>query len=250
MLHFKKMNPIRLLSFLGLFLFGFSAPVLSVHAEEPAVPEAMVIGDNDGIHVQSDGKYLVNLEGILPGDEFDKTITFTNNSDEPYILTFWQEAPVQVSGPIDFGKALTMELALGKGFKTPFEGLEGSTEGHTIFYKGLLDAPELQEKQAVNLGEIKKGETYEMNVHFTMDSSYTEEDYREKSATENVWHFEAIRNEPAQPGEKEKNHGFLSQFGDNGPLLGWLIAGVLILLIAVGVYVKMCRDHNEKSEVM
>lgn len=180
-----------MLFLLALFFFALY-PYSSTSAANHVLSEGMVIGDDQGIHVKANGEYLMDLRDILPGETYDVTISMMNVDEKgaPYELFFWVDPAIQIEGPIHFDQALSMTIDYDG--KPLYNGIVAGT-----------GTPNLQEKE-ISLGTFKAGESRAMKVHMKMDSSYTNEDFIQKSVTENVWHFRAIRkDEPTNPSTTE-----------------------------------------------
>lgn len=177
----------RMLFLLALFFF-YLCPSLQVSAANHQLPEGIVIGDDQGIQVKADGEYLMELRNILPGETYDVTISLMNIDEKgaPYELFFWIDPAIQIEGPIHFDQALSMTI--------DYDG--------TLLYEGIVAGTGTSnlQREEHSLGIFLVGESRAMKVHMKMDSSYTNEDFIQKSVTENIWHFRAIRQEePTQP---------------------------------------------------
>lgn len=166
----------------GLFLLCLIFCLFPIHVQAAKqLPEGLVIGDDKGIHVESDGEYLMEINDILPGEKFETTISILNIDEkgQPFELFFWIDPPVQVEGPINFAEAMTMNLTFDE--KTFFEGKVSGI--------GNIDL----QKTEYSLGIFRPGDSRALKVFMEMDKNYTAKDYETRSVTENVWHFRAIR---------------------------------------------------------
>lgn len=199
---------------IGIFFFcllGFLWLMIgsgTVAKAEILLPPAIVVGDSEGIKVGEDGKYLMDLRDILPGESFEATISFLNvdEKEQPYELFFGIKPPVQIQGPINFGEAMTMSIE--------YEGKEiynGKVSGI-----GNLDL----QKEEYSLGVFNPGDSKSMKVSMKMGSEYTNKDYATKSITENVWQFRAIRNGDGTGGSgTEKPGGGATDGGSSKPTI-------------------------------
>lgn len=288
--------------------------------------KGIVAVDSEGVHIQSDGEYLIDLRDILPGAHFERTITLENTTEHPVLLSFSIKEPKQISGPIHFDESLAMSLTLDK---IPFfEGVTGGTgvingkafvESKTANMKSALfnyalngeDAKEgtvlevgdgvtvtnasdttivkdlsepakdskteafkkwLEERDPLSVEELltlitgndvplnlqekslaltvlQPGEKAVLDATFDMDSSLTNEDYTEKSITENKWVFTAEQ-APEIPGvttptTPTKPATKIPQFGDMGGNAVWfIIIGSLVVLIGVTYTIKKMHEKD------
>lgn len=173
----------------GLFLLCLFICLMPVSALAAAsLPDSVVIGDNDGIQVESDGEYLMEIDDILPGQSFEKTISIMNidENGDPFELFFWIDPPKQIEGPINFAEVMSMDIDYQE--KTIFEGKVSGIGNINL------------QKEEYSLGIFKAGDSRALKVFMKMDKNLTAKDYETRSVTENVWHFRAIRkDEPTNP---------------------------------------------------
>jgi len=90
----------------SIFAIVTNAPVWA--AETINLPDSLLIGDNDGIHVNSNGEYYLINEAVTPGEVIKKNIVIQNlevpktslESGIPYIIYMTME-PVSSNGPVE-----------------------------------------------------------------------------------------------------------------------------------------------------
>jgi hypothetical protein len=180
------------------------------------LPAGILIGDESGIHVDSNGHYFIDARGLRPGDVVRRTLTLQNLSHDdkspegkvPYHLTMTAE-PLSTKGPVDLLEKVDLSLVL---------------DGRTI-YQGPSrgnGSPNMIER-AQDLGEFGVGDRSTLNVVLTVDpamrlsSKKSEADFR--------WHFYAYR---AQSKEGPKT-GIWEKYGLLFPLGCVLLLGALLL---------------------
>ncbi|MBO0471168.1 hypothetical protein JZO66_11485 [Enterococcus sp. DIV0242_7C1] len=165
---------------------------------ESALPSGMVVGDDQGIKVNSDGKYLIDIRDVAPGKKWSTKITIINvEKDIPYQLTMTSSKPTLIEGNLDLSKAIQMSLFL---------------DGKEVYQgplSGVSKARNLQDKaNPLNLGIYKGGDTHLLEAKFELDGkSYTNRDFFKKNVVENIWNFKAVKTElPDTKGpDKPKN---------------------------------------------
>ncbi|MGX7031626.1 hypothetical protein [Vagococcus zengguangii] len=224
-----------------LIFFGNIPSVASAATGGIVLPKGMVIGDETGLQVKPSGKYMVEINNVLPGNKWQTTITIKNEEKkDSYFLTFQVLPPTLQVGPIDFSEAIAMKL-----FYDDKLIYDGAVSG-----KGKdLDI----QSEALALGTYQVGEEHQLRAEFEMDKSYTKEDYIQKSITENVWQFKAIKdngtytNKPPTLADSTKPSAskiasLAAKFPKTGEIsgYGWLkgFLGLIIISLAVFLFLK------------
>ncbi|OJG87529.1 hypothetical protein RV15_GL001922 [Enterococcus silesiacus] len=163
---------------------------------ETNLPPGIVAGDDQGIKIQNDGQYLVDIRDVAPGEKWSTKITIINlEKNTPYHLTMSISKPTLIEGSLDLSKAIEMTLK--------YDGKE--------IYKGPLSGVNktlnLQDKATpLDLGTFKSGDTKMLEADFELDGKkYTNRDFFEKNVVENIWYFKAVKttlpdtSDPDQP---------------------------------------------------
>jgi len=195
---------------------------------ESQLPEGFLIGDQDGIKVDGDGHYYIDLRGLLPGDEFRKTLTIQNLSQNdntpegkvPYTLVMSAE-PVMTEGPIDLLDKvhLTMKLEGEVVYEGPTRG-DGSPD--------MTDTP-------LPLGVYAIGDQKSLEITFKVAADM--EIHEERSQADFRWLFYAYRETDVEPPR--------TGVSDN---CYWLIPiGGVMLLFVIMVPLKKRRDGSSNS---
>lgn len=225
----KKKNYlfISLLMIVGLIIV-FQTKIVQA---SDLLPSGMVIGDDQGVKVKSDGQYLVDVRDVEPGKEWEKQITIINlEKDIPYHLTMSVSRPTKKVGTLDLSQAIEMELMYdGKSiYKGPLSGDAGKVN--------------LQNLQTpLDLGVFQSGDTHQLQAIFRLDGEkYGNKDFAEKNVLENVWTFRAVKTSPIKTPEKEKPIFRLPQTGEEwkNVLLGTCIGLFLILVVLLIIKYK------------
>lgn len=192
-----------------------------VKAEE-TLPPGMVVGDTDGIHVDSTGAYYVHEEDVKPGDVFIKTIQIMNTEkgDRPYLLEM-DIAPKEKQGAIDFYEAIHVKMQLGD--QTVYDGnLIG------------LGTPDIQ-NQRLALGTYAYGEKNDLIITFTVSDSLPDDVWKTKSYAVIKWNFYAEKVKKINPpAKKPPILPFLPQTGEEWRRLIYkIIVGIFIISVVL-----------------
>lgn len=216
----------------ALFLCLLAAMVSGMAVRAGAVkdtelPHGILIGDQDGISVDRYGYYYIDIRGLLPGENYRKTLTIQNletNGRNPesqiaYTVTLASE-PLFARGPVNLLDKVHMTIKLN---------------GETI-YDGRVrgdGTPDMTETP-LNLGVYAIGDRRTMEITLTVAPDM--EMHEEKSEADFRWHFYAARNVEA-PAPKT---GVIGNYGYLFPV------GGMLLLFAVMVPLKK-RKEREKA---
>ncbi|MTD38337.1 hypothetical protein GIX45_06825 [Erwinia sp. CPCC 100877] len=128
----------------------------ATQAQSKELPQGIVIGDNQGILVKKDGKYLVEVNDVMPGKKWHTTISMINmEKDIPYKLTMLISAPRLITGSLDLSTAIQMKI----------------TYENKIVYEGPVSGISLTQNlqnTALELGTFKAGDSRAMEVDFSL----------------------------------------------------------------------------------
>jgi len=220
-----------LLVLLLLFVFAsvFSGTMASAAAEASVtnLPAGILIGDQDGIHVDAHGYYYIDARGLHPGDVIRKTVTVQNYSKNdrspegklPYVLSMTAE-PLFSSGPVDLLDETHLAIRLdGKVI------YDGPCRGNGS--PNMID-------QALPLGIYAPGDQRTLAFTLTVSSDITLS-WDEKSEADFLWRFYAHRQAPPdspKTGDTLKSFAFL------------LPIGLLLLFRLVLVPLKKKRERK------
>ena len=194
------------------------------------LPAGILIGDENGIHVDQSGYYHIDARNLRPGDIVHKTLILQNmtHSDQnqenkaPYHLSMTAE-PLTAQGPVDLLDKVSLTLALdGKII------YQGPSRGNGF--------PNMIEK-ALDLGAYNAGDRRTLEITLNIDPAMGLS--AEKSEADFKWHFYAYR---AKEEEGPKT-GILKDYGYFLPI------GGVLLLCALLVPLKKRRD-GRKSEMI
>ena len=221
--------------------------IYSESAAASALPSGMVVGDDQGIQVQSDGSYLVDVRDVEPGKKWETKITAINlERDIPYRLTMYISEPTLVEGSLDLSEAIHMRLV--------YDGEE--------VYNGPLSGKSnlvnLQNQQApLDLGVFESGQTRTLEAYFELDGEkYTNKDFVVKNIVENIWYFKAVKatNVPDTSTPNTGDHSIIDDIKGVFPSTGeeWRYA---LLFICIGLFLTVSallilkyRDQHGKKK--
>ncbi|MGC6770346.1 hypothetical protein [Enterococcus sp. LJL51] len=196
----------------------------STQAQSKELPQGMVIGDDQGIFVKKNGKYLVEVNDVMPGKKWHTTISMINmEKDTPYSLTMLISKPSLIAGSLDLSTAIQMKI----------------TYENEIVYEGPVSGINLTQNlqnTALELGTFKAGDSRAMEVDFSLSGEYTKKDFSEKNVMENVWNFYAVKTKSTDSNEIENNKplGKLPQTGEEWrQTILYVCLGLFLLLIVL-----------------
>lgn len=179
-----KINAGIITMVLLVFMYLSIAQLPVEASDDSSLPSGMVIGDDEGIKVDSNGKYFVNIQDVAPGKKWSTKMTIINvEKDSPYQLTMSVSKPTLIKGSLDLSKAIQMTLIYDNQevYKGPLSGISGTIN--------LQDS-----SNPLDLGVFKSGDTRMLEAQFELDGkTYTNRDFFEKNVVENVWRFKAVK---------------------------------------------------------
>lgn len=197
------------------------------------LPPGMVVGDENGIHANKNGEYLVKVTDVMPGQEWHKSISLLNmEKDVPYQLTMLISPP-EVSGSLDLSEAIKMKLTYQN--KVIYDGPAS----------GISKDVNLQNKP-LDLGMFHSGDSRALLVDYSISGEYTNQDFEVRNKMSNVWTFYAVKSkDPVKPKPDTKKPTRIKSIG-RLPLTGETIRkamiilciGMLIVLIALLIWKK------------
>ncbi|WP_207695709.1 hypothetical protein DOK67_0001593 [Enterococcus sp. DIV0212c] len=213
------------------------------------LPSGIVVGDDQGIKIDNDGQYLVDIRDVAPGKKWSTKITIINmEKDSPYRLTMSVSKPTLVKGSLDLSKAIQLTLIYEEKeiYKGPLSGIN--------------ETMNLQDKLTpLELGLFRSGDTKMLEANFELDGKkYTNKDFSQKNIVEMIWKFKAVKTTLPDTGEPEKpDHSFVDKIinkfrlpntGEDwrNALLFSCIGLFLILIILL--IIKHKKSENNKSK--
>lgn len=229
----------RKIIFLVVITFGFVGTVVVSAAE---LPRGMVIGDNEGIAVNKDGEYFIDIPNAKPGEVYKKEITLRSTTEkEPFDLSI-RVHPKESKGVIDWNEHVTMTLTL---------------DGKEI-YKGpmLGDGKRDWSKENLSLGTFGFGTDKVLEATFEIDKNLTTEEFKEENLFLFSWEFIATRTSESGGSESsgsteaggKKPWGKLPSTGEEWrQMMYQVLAGLLLLLIFLLLW-KRRKQEKQKEE--
>lgn len=226
----------RVISLL-LILEILFAPVTVQATMESALPFGVVVGDDQGIKVKSDGEYLIDIRDVAPGKKWIRKITLANlEKDIPYQLTMSVSTTTKLEGTLDLSQAIQMTLYFegDKVYEGPLSGISTSTN--------LQDS-----SKPLNLGVFKSGDSKMLEAHFELDGKkYTNQDFLKKNVVENIWYFKAVKTKlPDMPTNGKIKNLFPRTGEEWSSALLTICIGLFLLLITL-LIIKHKRDEKRK----
>lgn len=228
-----------------ILVIGIGTSQFSVFASYSKLPPSMVVGDDEGIKVTSDGDYLIDVRNVEPGKKWQKKITLINlEKGVAYRLSMHISKPTLIEGQLDLSKAIQMTL-LYEG-KEVYQGpLAGVTQSVNL----------QDELHPLDLGIFKSGDSRMLEARFELDGEkYTNSDFFTKNSVENSWHFKAIK--AAVPDGKEIDKNVPTILGLRLPQTGeewskallYFCLGLLLLLVAILIINYQYNQRKTKNK--
>ncbi len=151
---------------------------------ESAFPPGLLIGDNDGIHVTSEGKYFIYADDMKAGDVIQKTLTISNTENSTFTLTMTAD-PLDQTGPIELLDKIKLRLTLDG--KQIYNGRVYGDDGNNMILNAL------------QLGRYSFGDRKTMKIELSLDKNIPKSQFMQKSIAEVRWNFYAVKDDYATP---------------------------------------------------
>jgi len=202
--------------------------VRATAASEKRLPEGFLIGDQDGINVDSHGYYYIDARGLMPGDVIRKTLTIQNLSQNdatpegkiPYTLVMTAE-PVYSRGPVDLLDKVHLNMCLDGT-----DVYDGRSRGDGTPDMTLVPLP-------LGVYAIGDRKTLEITLTVARDMRIHEE----KSEADFRWHFYAYRALDSEP----PNTGFWGIYKYLLPI------GCVTLVFFAMILLKKRREGSQNA---
>lgn len=149
-------------------------------ANTNTLPTGFLIGDEQGIKVERDGKYFIEVNDVMPGKKWTKKISLVNLEEkDKYSLTMAISNP-RTKGKIDLSQEIAMELIYDgkKVYEGPLMGINAEIN---------------LQKEILDLGVFTPGTSRSLIANFTVSSKLTNQDFSEKNVVDIDWTFYAIK---------------------------------------------------------
>jgi hypothetical protein len=182
------------------------------------LPSNLLIGDDKGIEVRTDGSYFIDIPELRPSETYRKTLTINNLEDYAYRLTLVaKEETVFVSGPQNLLEKVSMQMFL---------------DGDEV-YDGLLNGRGSVDMvfDGVDLGKVEPGELRKLEIilRSAADIELFRDTYSEAAIG---WDFVAVSDsDPDTP-----KTGVIERFSD------WIVAGGMALIFILAAFKKKTEE--------
>ncbi|MDR0813720.1 MAG: hypothetical protein LBO63_06965 [Oscillospiraceae bacterium] len=217
-----------------LVLFSVISGTLTARAAETVtreLPAGILIGDQDGIHVDAHGYYYIDARKLKPGEVIHKIITIENleyndptpEAKIPYVVTMMAE-PVMSKGPVDLLNTRCVIKLDGK-----------------IVYDGTVrgDGTPNMNITPLELGKYNLGDRHILDVTLTVDPNA--QFGEELSEADFKWIFYAYRSLDVAP-PKTGVAAFIDSYGYLIPVAALLLCGVILIPL------KKKRDEKLRAQ--
>lgn len=222
----------RFLFILGLLLcyFGWET---SVSADADVLPPGVIIGDDSGIKVGEDGKYLIEHTDIKPGLQFNKQLTISNYSQEDGAFDVKLDMKSdKVSGQVNLLEAIEVTLTLE----------------NKVIYQGNLAGVATDPSQTLplSLGTYEVGEMGTLDAAFTVADTLPETAWQKKNTADFYWVFYVTRSaEPKpKPPVSPKKKPLLSFLPQTGEEWHYVLIGICVGILLVCLVLIQLKRHQ------
>jgi len=214
----QKAKKITLCVLLTAFIFL----KIAVSAEAADLPAGMIIGDQNGIRVSTDGAYFINAEGLKAEDVITKQLTILNTEPYSYKLSMTAE-PLEETGPLKLLDEVRCTLKIDG--RILYDGRVRGDEGINMI------------QNALDLGTYRSGEQRVLEITLAV-SPEMEGHFWESSEAFFNWNFYAAQitgpEERPKTGEAVKNS------------LYFILPGIML---AIGILLlKRRKESGDKTK--
>lgn len=210
---------------------------LSSSSLAAVLPYGSIITDNKGVTVETDGKYLVDIENALPGETYEKEFMVRSAEKvDPYELSL-RVKKIESSGNIDWNEHVLLTLTL---------------DGKQIYQGKLLgDEKKDWSKEDLLLGKFEYGTERKLVATFKIDKTLTNDDFSKNNTLSYNWQFIATRKGVPIEDNTKPNKPLLRlpQTGEEWrEFIYRAIAGMLLILLAILVWKNRRKHHEAENE--
>lgn len=235
------MNNKKRLSIFFLTLTLILSPI-AVFAKGGNLPSGVLIGDDTGFKVESDGYYFIEEKDILPGHKFTRDISIGNYSDK-------LKTPITIDMGIDYDE----KPPVIKGQEDLLSLIQVTYKiNDKIIYEGSLDGSgkknNRDKKEPVTLGTFKQGESAILTADFSVPKDVDERKWGSENSVEYYNVFHAKRDKQVIEDPPKKKTGLAGILPNTGEDLAYLLLGVAVgfLIITLIIRATMRRQSDAK----
>lgn len=224
-----------------LLLITFILSPIAVSAKGDNLPSGVLIGDDDGFRVESDGYYFIEEKGIMPGHSFTRKISIGNYSEQ-------LKMPITIEMGIDYDK----NPPVVKGQENLLSLIQVTYKiDDKILYEGSLDGSGIKnnrdKKQPVTLGSFKQGETAVLIADFKVPQDVDVRKWGSENSVEyyNVFH---AKRDPQEKEPEKKKPGLAGLLPQTGEDLAFLLLGTSLGFLIIMFIVKTTMNKKDAAE--
>jgi len=188
------------------------------------LPAGMLIGDQNGIHVDAQGEYFISADALEAGDVITKRLTIQNTEPYSYKLSMTAE-PLEETGPLRLLDEVRCTLKLDG--KVLYDGRVRGNDGTDMI------------RNALDLGTYQTGEQKTLDITLTVNRDMRKY-YWTASEAYFKWNFYAAqdtRPDGPKTGETVKNSLYA-------------ILPAMALAMGILLLIKRRRNGNNRDELI
>jgi hypothetical protein len=217
----KRATIIIIAAMLTAAVFSGTAAAAAAATPEKLSP-GILIGDESGLRVDSDGKYFIEAGNLKAGDVITKHLHIHNT--EPYSFKIAMTAtPLDETGPLKLLDEVNCKLALGG--KTLYDGRVRGDDGVNMILNSL------------NLGTFKSGDQRTLDITLTANPEMKRH-YGADSEAFYDWNFYAVRAVGSEEGPKT---------GEIVKDSLYFLLPAILLTSGIALYAKRHREASAKD---
>ena len=219
-------------------LLGFSLAIVvllccgtAAFAAEQNLPDAFLIGDNSGVHAQTNGSYFLYASDLKPGDVITRSLFIQNFEADGVYKLYLNVESAEEAGSAHFLDNLYLTLTLDG--TVLYKGrLRGDGQGTPAYPGNGVDFAQ----DSLDLGQYSGGDSGSLVAEIRVDSSELDSaDWAGRSTAKVEWSFTAIK---ATPKEGPKT----------GEILRYTMVLILLLLLFATIILRIWRKKLKDAE--
>jgi len=157
-----------------------SGTAMGAAAAAENLPAGILVGDQDGIHTNTQGEYFIDAEGLEPGDVIAKQLIIRNTESYTYKISMTAE-PLEETGPLKLLDEVRCTLKLDG--KLLYDGRVRGDDGINMILNAL------------DLGSYQSGDQRTLDITLTVSPEMKTFHWTSSEAYFK-WHFYAARTTP------------------------------------------------------
>jgi len=204
----------------SVLLIAVVLPCATAHAAGLDLPAGMLIGDQNGIRVDTTGDYFIEAEALEPGDVITKRLVINNTEPYSYRLVMTAE-PLEETGPLKLLDEVRCTIRLDG--RVLYDGRIRGDEGGDMV------------RQALDLGSCPSGAQRTLDITLKVNPEM-QKYYWTTSEALITWNFHAVQ-------DTSSGNVKTGEVIDNA-----LLIILLSVLLSIGIVLLIKKRQSENQE--